>query len=136
MTLLPATEDFMTRSLAALPGRWARLQYLASLRRNGSYEHWGMSRIYGQAVANRAMEDVHRELFLEILRTPVRELWRDAVQTARARATSEQRYVSELARSADSLLPANFGGGSVRHFNSVLLTLRTLAKRSANRPGA
>ncbi len=126
----------MTRSLAALPGRWARLLYLASLRQNGTYEHWGMSRIYGSAVAKRAMEEAHRDLFLEILRTPVRELWRDAVQTARERATSERTLISELAASMDALLPANFGGGSARHFSSVLLALEALAKRSANRPSA
>ncbi len=136
MTLLPATEDFVTRSLAALPGRWAKLQYVALLRQDGAYAHWGMERIYGQAAAQRAIEQAHRDLFLEILRTPIAELWREAVATARERATSEGELVRELADSANALVPANFGGGSARHFNSVLLALSALARRSATRPGA
>ncbi len=136
MALLAATDDFVTRTLSAVPGRWSKLQYLASLRRAGGYEHWGLSRIYGELVARRAMEDAHRDIFLEILRTPIRELWKDAVQAARARGTPEEEYILELTRSAETLVPAHYGGGSIRHFNSVLLALSALARRSASRPGA
>lgn len=137
MRFLPANDDFVLRTLAAVQGLWSKLQYVVSLRdRDGVYRHWGLARLYGEEVAGRTIEEAHQHLFLEVLRTPVRELWADARETARGRSTPESEFVRELQAAGSALAPRNFGGGSLLHFSSVLAALSGLARRRPNRPGA
>ncbi len=137
MTFLSASDDFMLRTLARIPGRWRKLQYVASLREaDGSYRHWGLARTYGESAAGRAIQEVHRELFLQLLRAPVRDLWDEARETLQQDPASAATFVAELEASAERLTPPDFGGGSARHFNSVLEALAALARRGSSRPGA
>jgi hypothetical protein len=128
MTLLSAKEDFLRHTLANIPGVWARLQYLASLRQaDGSYAHWGLSRVYGEAAVQRVLAEVHRAVFIEVLETPLERLVREAARGAEDMEMPAGEFVRAL-NEAPMLIPAQLGGGNVRHFNSVLECLLTLGR--------
>jgi len=136
MTLLSAVEDFSTRTLATIPGVLGKLRYVAGLRlEDGRYEHWGMTRIYGESAVQQMLEDVHRDLVLQVLRMPLAELVSDASECAEREQVTPAEYVAQLRADADKLVPEKIGGGSVRHFNSVLQAISSLTRccRDANR---
>ena len=130
MTLVSAQDDFRQRTLGTLPGLWARLRYLAGLRGPaGSYRHWGMSRAFGPETTQRVVGAAHSELFVELLRTPLRQL--------RTEFTEQDSSSAELL-DWSLYVPADLEGGSVEHFNSVVSALTALseARRTAPTRGA
>ena len=134
MTLLSVLEDFLRNTLGAMPGRLARLQYIAGLRdEKGRYSHWGLARVHGRKSAEPAIAEAHKMVVLDILKTPLQEL-------AEETPVDSEGKITELASLSDPetlrrLQPNDLGGGSARHFNSVLHALSKLARnRSANRP--
>jgi hypothetical protein len=129
-------EDFVTNTLASVPGVFGKLQYVAGLRRGPTdYFHWGMARAHGEGTASMAIARAHSEIFSEVLRSPVRSLWEEIRDAADGSIT---QFVQALLERKDSLIPVELGGGSKRHFNSVLLGLSGLATSLALRtdPGA
>lgn len=62
-------EDFTERTLAAIPGEFARLLYVASLRdlASGRYCHEGLTAVYPEEAVQQALEHCHQELFIRIL---------------------------------------------------------------------
>jgi len=73
-----AAEDFKKRSLGALPTLLERLAYICSLQTDrGTYEHWGLSRSFGSRMAHEAILKAHSEMALELIRVPIRELYRE-----------------------------------------------------------
>lgn len=133
-----AFADFMSTTLAAVPDRWNKLLYVSGLRDSeGRYCHWGLAKMHGEKAVQQALASAHRAVFLEVLRTPLPELFRDACQSALNRQQETQAYMEELCRRGADLLPADLGGGSQAHFNSVLRALSSLARRfPANLPAA
>jgi hypothetical protein len=126
MTLLSASEDLRYRTLGAFPGPLEKLAYLARLRDDaGQYRHWGMSRTYGEQAAAAAMAEVHAQVWIEVLRTPVPELLR---QLGRMGTTTRAAVIEELKNYRRRSCPAELSGGAVRHFNSVLLALECLSR--------
>jgi hypothetical protein len=121
MTLLSAYEDFVRRTLASLPGLLARLVYMGSLRDDaGDYCHWGLSRTFGPGSALEALAQAHTEAWLEVLRTPIPALFAEA---------QESEMGSEAWRGQrEKLTPPDAGGGTKRHFNSILLALSLLSQ--------
>ena len=125
MTICSAYEDFCAHTLSALGGVWQRLRYVAELRApDGRYQHWGMARTFGDGATQRTLAQAHTELFLEILRMPLRRLAGDA---SIAESTGRSSY-----------LPANLEGGTPEHFNSIVSALAALseARRPSPTPGA
>ena len=119
MTLASAYEDFRQSTLGVLPGLWARLCYVAGLRGSGGdYRHWGMARTYGSHASQKAVAAAHSELFLAVLRTPLRQIG------------SEFQAVEKSSEPLDWALcvPADMGGGSAAHFNSIVSALQALAE--------
>ncbi len=109
----------------------AKLDYVSSLRdADGRYQHWGLARIYGDEAAQRTIAEVHRLLFLDVLRMPMRKLLLDAASAGSVEKRSLQAFVEELGNRAAGLVPAELGGGSVRHFNSMISALLAVAKSS------
>lgn len=128
MTLYSPLEDFMQRTVSAVEGMWSKLEYIADLRNEaGSYEHWGMERVFGPEAAAKAIAAAHRNLVLEILRTPLPKLMDEARISARQRDLPLNMYVQGLYSRGEELLPERLGGGSAKHFNSVLLAVSALA---------
>lgn len=139
MTLFSAFEDFVLRTLEALPATWSRLVYVAGLRQtDGGYVHWGLERTHGAPAVRQALPRAHRELFLEVLRTPLAQLAADAQRAALHQDQDTVAYLAELSARRATLLPGDRGGGSGEHFNSVLDALSTLApgRPRANPPDA
>lgn len=139
MTFLSASEDFLATTLAALPGVWGKLHYLSGLRsEDGAYDHWGLSRLHGEAAVQRALGEAHRDVFLQILRTPLAPLLEEAGLSAAEQELDAASYLRGLSQGSQALLPPDLGGGMEAHFSSVLKALSKLAqaRSSATRRAA
>lgn len=66
-------QDFTETTLSAIPGMFARLTYLASLRdlSTGAHEHAGLEVLYPKEAIRQALEQCHEELFARILELPL-----------------------------------------------------------------
>jgi hypothetical protein len=138
MPLLSALDDVLVNTLTVIPSLLGRLEYLSGLRSGNGYGHWGLSRVHGERAAQRALTDAHELVLSEVLRTPLRTLVED-VETACVESDRlPSVYLQELYRRYSSLLPQEVGGGSTRHFSSVLHALSALAAvpQHATRPAA
>ena len=129
MTLKSAFEDLTRTTLRAITGCLQKLEYLAGLRaKEGAYTHWGFGKVYGQTVANKALESAHRESVSEVLSTPLHALLAD-VEHSGTESTSEiESYLERLAGQSETLLPQDPGVGSARHLSSVLHALLGLER--------
>jgi hypothetical protein len=139
MVLISAYEDLLTRTLAAIPGLLGRLEYLSSLKVDGRYGHWGLSRIHGERSAQRALSDAHKMLLGEVLQTPLEMLVGDSETACLAQGREAVTYLQELRNRRHNLLPDGASGAaSTRHFSSVLSALSALtrAQRRATPPDA
>jgi len=125
-------EDFKLRSLSALRGLWSKLLYVAKLRSSeGKYEHWGHTRMHGEERSQEALAQIHSELYVELLRTPLQELIPEDV-------AGLEQIASEISVAGDKLVPADEKGGSARHLNSIALAVHLLrdARLAASRSAA
>src|SRR5437764_6712123 len=130
MTLHSALEDLKNTTLAAVQGLLGRLEYLSSLRgQDGSYRHWGLSRIHGDMAAQRAVEDAHRATITGILRTPIERLVRDAQVSSESTGTDAETLVTDLSARLPEMLPGQPSAGSGRHLSSVLHALLSLTRK-------
>ncbi len=66
-------QDFTLTTLAAIPGLFARLTYVSSLRdlSSGRYEHAGLAALYPDAAIQQALQLCHEQIFERILETPL-----------------------------------------------------------------
>jgi hypothetical protein len=62
-------QDFTQTTLAGIPGLFARLAYMASLRdlSSGRYEHAGLAALYPDAAIQQALQLCHEQIFERIL---------------------------------------------------------------------
>jgi hypothetical protein len=68
-------QDFTLRTLAAIPGAFARLTYMASLRdlSSGRYAHEGLLAVYQPESVQQALEQCHEEIFERLLESSLEE---------------------------------------------------------------
>jgi hypothetical protein len=66
-------QDFTLTTLAGIPGLFARLAYMASLRdlSSGRYDHAGLSALYPDAAIQQALQLCHEQIFERILESPL-----------------------------------------------------------------
>lgn len=66
-------QDFTQTTLAKIPGLFARLTYLASLRNisSGRYEHTDMAALYPDEAIQQALQLCHEQIFERILESPL-----------------------------------------------------------------
>ncbi len=66
-------QDFTLTTLAGIPGQFARLAYIASLRdlSSGRYEHAGLAALYPHASIQQALQLCHEQIFERILESPL-----------------------------------------------------------------
>lgn len=129
MTLKSALQDFRETTLAAVSGLLAKLAYLASLRRReGGYQHWGMSLVHGEESSERALKTAHAEVLSKVLKTPISELEEDLLQSSRDSEETAGTYLEDMQEQFSKLLPSPQDAVSARHLNSVLLALSRLEK--------
>jgi hypothetical protein len=125
MKLFGPLEDFVNETLAQFPSRLGKLRFIAEMRNHGRYEHWGMSRTYGDDLAQRAMAEAHADEFEKVLTTPVPTL-----------AEEENNPVQEskpLLMHPEDGVPCDLRGGTRRHFKWILRVVELL-HRSSHRP--
>ena len=127
MTLLSVADDIVVNTLSVIPGILGRLEYLSGLKGRDGYAHWGLSRVYGERVAHQALSEAHGFLLSEVLRTPLRKLVSEVEVACASSDRAPSAYLKQLYENYPSLLPDQVGGGSVRHFSSVLHALSALA---------
>lgn len=129
MTLKSVKDDLQERTLRAVSGLLGKLEYIAGLRQaDGSYSHWGLSRVHGEDAAQQALTQAHQGLLSRILRTPLGKLRDDVKESCGPKNVAEGEFLGELQEREPQLLPSSPGTGSRRHFSSVLRALAALAK--------
>jgi hypothetical protein len=64
-------QDFTLTTLAGIPGHFARLVYIASLRdlSSGRYEHEGLAAIYPDEALQQVLQLCHEQIFEGVLET-------------------------------------------------------------------
>lgn len=129
MALKSVKEDLQASTLRAISGLLGKLRYLASLRRpDGSYSHWGLSRVHGEAAAQAALGQVHQGVLSKVLRAPLCKLLDDVQDSAAASKQPQLEFLGELQGRETQTLPPSAGVGSRRHLSSVLHALLALTK--------
>ena len=129
MTLKSVKEDLQARTLHAVSGLLGKLEYFTSLRLDdGSYSHWGLSRVYGEEAAQRALAEAHKNNVSQILRTPLRNLLEDARESSGQNGMEQQHFLQQLKDHEAESLPKDLSAGSRRHLSSVLHALSALLK--------
>ena len=131
MALYSAQEDLRDKSLKSVSGGLNKLQYLADLRDTTgiAYSHWGLSRLYGEQAARKALEEEHRSLIATLLAMPIQKLLEDVQRCSEAYGTSPELFLQRLrARKISSLLPPDTSSAAERHLSSVLHALSALVK--------
>ena len=66
-------QDFTQTTLAGIPGLFARLTYMASLRdlSSGRYEHAGLAALYPEEAVQQALQLCHEQILQRILESPL-----------------------------------------------------------------
>jgi hypothetical protein len=129
MTLKSALQDAKETTLAAIAGMLGKLAYLASLRRHGRYEHWGMEAVHGVESSERALSTAHAEVVAGVLRMPLASLEKDLEESSRGSGVAARVYVEQLQGKLPDLLPiGRKDAPSVLHLNSVLAALSSLQR--------
>lgn len=127
---LSVFADFM-QSLNVLNGVWSRLNYIRELREvDGKYRHWGLAQTHGEVETNRAIAEVHSELHLQLLRSPLQEVFEQLPLGADEAGCSSLQLAEQLCEERERLMPDDLRGGSPKHFDAVLKVTKMLAKRS------
>jgi len=120
--------DDVSRSLGALPGRFSQLLYLASLRdRAGDYQHWGLSREYGEARTSAAFSHLHRTTYASFLQTDLSELLVVLHRCCEKNGRHPEALITELFHEG-GVKPSGVQEHAVMHFNYVLASLLALAQ--------
>jgi hypothetical protein len=135
MSVADSLEVFVKKTLAVVPGIWHKLAYLAALRKDsGEYEHWGLSKRYGNEATRSALGSAHSGVFIDLLRKPVSTLLEEVKENAAEKNLPEKEYIEELWISRQPMTPTQLAGGSQRHFELTLKTLRSLIHWKITRP--
>jgi hypothetical protein len=129
MALKSVREDLQASTLRAISGLLGKLRYLASLRaEDGTYSHWGLSRVHGEAAAQEALSQAHQGVVTKILRAPLCKLLDDVQDSCAGSKQPKMEFLGELEGREMQALPPRAGVGSRRHLSSVLHALLALAK--------
>jgi hypothetical protein len=134
MSIKTPLEDFLKTTMAAMPGYWYKLVYLAGLKSsNRKYGHWGLARRYGLTASHAAISAAHSDLFLEVLKTPIKSLVEDV---SPPEGENQTQYLEELWETRGQMIPTDLGGGSAKHFEVTLLAVQKLIenKKTAKDP--
>jgi len=125
MKLFGALEDFVNETLAQLPSSLGKLRFISEMRKDNRYEHWGLSKTYGEEAAQQAIAEAHADTFEHTLTTPVPTLAEEA------HTTDTEPPVPFL--NPDAVLPSDLRGGTERHFKWILKVV-DLLHHSHRRP--
>jgi hypothetical protein len=126
MALLSAYEDFLQRSVALLSSTWEKLEFVASLRREDGYRHFGMEQRFGTAAAASAIAEVHSLLHEELAATNLQQLWETASEESRNSPKTWKTLLRGL--NHPRALPPDVHGVPVEHLEFVFSSLHQIAE--------
>jgi len=125
MRLKSASEDFESNTLSAVPGLLGRLSYIGRLHDGrGSYEHWGLAKVYGADAAQCAIRASHRGLLFEVLKKPLAVLLKDTLGSCGNEHLTEREFLASLRQSP----PKPLSRAPLAHLRSVLSALLALVE--------
>lgn len=128
---LQSLQDFMNRTMNVLQGMWSKLNYIRELRtEEGQYSHWGLARTYGKEATEKMIAGVHSQLYLQTLRTPLRELFSQLEISAIQAGCSRAQLARQLHNARRRLIPKDLQGGAPEHMRSVLVIAELMSKYS------
>ena len=97
MRLKSALEDFEANTLGVVPGLLGRLSYVGRLHDGeGTYDHWGLAKVYGDDAAQSAIRASHRVLLSEVLKKPLSVLLKDALASCSNEHLTEREFLASL----------------------------------------
>lgn len=107
-----AESDFWRHSLLPITGLTERLVYLSALRSGdaGRYEHDGLTLLYGEKDADKAIRNSHRKVFQEWLAMGLREKVADFQSYLDSTGTDARRIFHQWATAASA--PVELPAGS------------------------
>jgi hypothetical protein len=125
MKLLSAYEDFVSRTLSKIPNALDRLRFIADMRKEGQYEHWGLTKEYGRDAAQSGIGEAHADSFETVLTTPIPEL------EASEKAPTAETGQTDISK----MLPSDLRGGTKKHFSWIVKVISMLnqTRRASNR---
>jgi len=135
MRLKSALEDFEANTLGAVPGLLGRLAYVGRLHDGkGTYDHWGLAKVYGGDAAQCAIRASHRLLLSEVLKKPLAVLLNDILASCSNEHLTEREFLASLT----DCPPKPLSPAALAHLRSVLSALSALteSRNNANLPGA
>lgn len=125
MRLKSAREDFEANTLSAVPGLLGRLSYVGGLHEgDGTYDHWGLAKVYGDDAAQRAIRASHKGLLYEVLKKPLAVLLNDVPASCANEHLTEREFLASLTQSP----PNPLSPAAMAHLKSVLSALLALAE--------
>ena len=128
---LKAKEDFKQRSLGALPTLLERLAYICSLQTlEGEYRHWGLERTHGMRPAREAIRTTHLDLAMELVRSPIREVYSEYQQAVHRQDGPEVFQPESLVLRA----PVNDDGLLSAHLRLLQNAVQALAHQERTTP--
>jgi len=131
MRLKSALEDFEANTLSAVLGLLGRLSYVGRLHDGeGTYDHWGLARVYGDDAAQSAIRASHRVLLSEVLKKPLAVLLKDVPASCANEELTERELLSALAQAQS--LPKPLSPAARAHLASVLSALSALVENREN----
>jgi len=137
MRLKSALEDFETNTLGAVPGLLGRLSYVGRLQGGkGTYDHWGLAKVYGEDAAQCAIRASHRVLLSEVLKKPLATLLPDVLASCSSEHLTEKEFLTSLTLPQPPAKP--FSPAALAHLRAVLSALSALIenRNDANLRGA
>jgi hypothetical protein len=93
-------QDFALTTLEGLPGPFARLVHISSLRdlSTGRYEHAGLSVLYPDEAVQQALEMCHEQIFERILESPLKQQEGDLKMCLESMASGYRQTVEHWLR--------------------------------------
>ena len=131
-----AEQDLVQGTLARLVTDFSRLAYLAGLRTEDGYGHWGLARVHGSLSTAQAIARAHTEVFLRVLEKGLPETMAELRRGADLKRLDVVSYLARFVTAGSrGLAPLNLGGGSAKHLDWLLFVLMKWAETETVRTG-
>ncbi len=125
-----ADSDLWLHTLSQIPTRTGQLVYLATLRNpiSGRYEHHGLSLVFGDEEAEKAIRQSHRKVFLEWLSDGLEAKVNDVDSYLLASGEDVKHVIAHWLRTAawNAFLPATLAAAEKSLYSSDMRNVLTI----------